>query len=751
MNAKHLFLTLVAAVSCATYVSAATATDVISVSTINAKYSSEVVEYDFTAVSGWTFESGATYASDNFYFSSADGHVAVGNFHVFATTASVSGRTVKSITIEWEDTPDYNDEGGVYSTIDISARNGTPYTGAETSVSSVLHTFTYGGGSTTYNFSSSYEYVALYCTGVYGAVVRRIEIEWEWVEYTSYTISAGDITDGVWGTNVIPSTTSAIEGEEVTITFAPKVVGGGLKAKKYSLTSYGFDGMVFDLSCTTYPTNPATYVVKFPMPARDVTIDATFELVSFTAAYIVIDESVTSIQSGVETVIPFTHLDKSGNGFVEYTADYITATSSDPAVLKVDAPVKVSDGNFTFTVQGLAMGSARVTIDAAAKGTINSATAFIDFTVTPREVVLLAERSGSHYVMENTLAGSLAPAHEVVFNTADSKYYYDDALTLSSVKWNATTVEEGAYAIQHPSSDEYLKFDKGNILMSASSYSWWKNGEGKFHSSDALAYGIVTNGTNFLAAADLTNAAIEALVGTGFIPFETYSTNSAADVNDPRELTPGNYGTFCSPYDVRSVAGVGAKFFTLEGKVVSGDKIAGIVISDPVDELIAGHSYLYQVDEDATAINLERCMRHLSHAWENGADGFVGCLAEDGTSGLIYACDGEPRLTGCYVLKNNNLHYVQAGATARVRAYRAYINAGELPEVKAGSVPKRRIVRAEDFTGEIGMEDTATGIGELAENNILNWDEPVYNIMGVRVSKGATGVLIQNGHKFFVK
>lgn len=749
MNAKHLFLTLVAAVSCATYVSAATATDVISVSTITAKGYSPA-DGTYSSVSSWTFESGATYACGSFFFSSGDDYIGAETGNVFATTASVSGRTVKSVTIVWAD--DYNFVDDVYSTIEIVARNGTPYTGSETSIGTALHTFTYGGGSTTYNFSSSYEYVALFFDGVYGAYVKSISIEWEWVEYTSYTISAGDITDGVWGTNVISSTTSAIEGEEVTITFVPKKTGSGPGQKKYSLTSYKFDDMVFDLSCTTYPTNPGTYTVKFPMPARNVTIDATFEWLTFTAAYLTMDETAI-VQSGVETAIAFTHLDKSGNGFTDYTADYMTATSSDAAVLTVDAPVKVSDGNFTFTVHGLAMGSARVTIDAAAKGTIKEATAFIDITVTPREVVLLAERSGSYYVMENTLDGSTASAHEVVFNTTDSKYYYDDAVSLSDVTWNATTVTEGEYAIQNPHDNEYLKFDKGNIKMSGSTYSWWKNGEQKFQSSDAYAYGIVTNGTNFLAAADLTNAAIEALIGTNFIPFETYSTNSAADINDPRTLTPGNYGTFCSPYDVPSVAGVGAKFFTLEGKVVSGENLAGIVISDPVDKLIAGHSYLYQVDEGASAINLERCMRHLTKASTSTEDGFVGCLADDnGGAGKVYATAGvSPRSNGDYILKDNKLHYVPTGATGSARTYRAFIRAKELNEVKAGSVPKRRIVIVDGFTGEIGSEDSETSVDELVDSSELNWDKPVYNIMGVRVSKGATGVLIQNGHKFFVK
>lgn len=755
MNAKHLFLTLVAAVSCATYVSAdkTTATDVISVSTISAKGYS-IADEGYNSVSGWTFESGATYAASRFYYSSGDDYIGAEKPTVIATTASVSGRKVKSITIVWEDgITDLNDEGGTNSTIEVGARNGTPYTGNETSLTgSYCHTFEYNDGVTTYNFTSDYEYVTLFCDGVYGAFVKSISIVWEWEVYTYYTIGEGSITDGVWGTNVIASTTSAKAGDEVTITFVPQKTGSGPKQKKYSLTSYGFDDMVFDLSCTTYPTNPNTYEVKFIMPARNVDIDATFEIITFTTTYVKIDESVTSVQSGVETVIPFTHLDKSGNPIADYTASYISATSSDESVIKVDAPVKVSEGNYTFTVHGLAMGSATVTIDAAAKGTANSATNDITFTVTPREVVLLAERSGSYYVMENTLDGSTANAHEVVYNTTDSKYYYASGLSLSTVTWNATTVTEGEYAVQNPSSDEFLKFDKGNLTMSASTYSWWKNGEDKFISPIG-SYGISYNGSKFLAAVDLTNAAIEALIGSNFIPFGSYSTVSGAVINDVRSLTEGGYGTFCSPYDVPDVSTAGAKFYSLTGKVLNGDKtqLAGIVLSeDPETELVAGHSYFYQVDAGSSAINLTGCMNHVTHAWENGADGFVGCLVDD-NGGKTYVPNGVERINGNYILQSGKLRYVAAGTTASIRAYRAYINVGELEDVDAKSVPKRRIVRAEGFEGELGMEDTATGIDELAENSVINWNEPVYNIMGMRVGKGATGVLIQNGRKFFVK
>jgi len=288
--------------------------------------------------------------------------------------------------------------------------------------------------------------------------------------------------------------------------------------------------------------------------------------------------------------------------------------------------------------------------------------------------------------------------------------------------------------------------------LDASDYEWWKD-ENDFFVSPSN-WGPNYGGSNFAAASSPSYGVVEVIIGANFLPYATYSTNtSTADVYDSRSLSAGSYGSFCSPYDVPDVSTAGAKFYSLTGKVLNGDKtqLAGIVLSeDPETELVAGHSYFYQVDAGSSAINLTGCMNHVTHAWENGADGFVGCLVDD-NGGKTYVPDGVERINGNYILQSGKLRYVAAGTTASIRAYRAYINVGELEDVDAKSVPKRRIVRAEDFTGEVGMEDTATGIDELTENSVINWNEPVYNIMGMRVGKGATGVLIQNGHKFFVK
>ena len=431
----------------------------------------------------------------------------------------------------------------------------------------------------------------------------------------------------------------------------------------------------------------------------------------------------------------------------------VTITSQNTSVFAVTSYTQPDDdGKGTFTIKGFS-GAAKVEIQTQKSIDYYAGDALYNLLVYPREAALVAEASdGKFYAMDNTVTDGKANGVEVV-KSGDYYYYDPSELTLANVTWNVmtTSVEDDKFTIMKPSTSNYLRLPTSKLLFGAESFEWWKDANDFF--VNPTSWGPNYGGSNFAAALNPSYGVVEALIGTYFIPFGSYSTVSGAVINDVRTLTEGGYGTFCSPYDVPDVSTAGAKFYSLTGKVLNGDKtlLAGIVLSeDPETELVAGHSYFYQVDAGSSAINLTGCMNHVTHAWENGADGFVGCLVDD-NGGKTYVPDGVERINGNYILQSGKLRYVAAGTTASIRAYRAYINVGELEDVDAKSVPKRRIVRAEGFEGELGMEDTATGIDELAENSVINWNEPVYNIMGMRVGKGATGVLIQNGRKFFVK
>jgi hypothetical protein len=764
MNAKHLFLTLAMLLASISFVSASYVYDNISYTNATANYPG-VEEYPtYNDVTDCDFFAGvdcdARYVGSFFYSSSYESL----GICDYAFGTQVSGGIARRVTVTWD--TDNATDGDV---ITLCAKM-SPYAlddddPASSSASNWDIEYTDGVGVSVFDtFDDDYTHIAFIAPGT--AWVKSIEVKWEVVEpLTPHHVLHGTI-DGedanmTWGKAIVVDKTEVedvYEDDVVTITFDASYI-----TKGYRLDSYSFDDMEFDLDCFGYlARNEDDFVVRFPMPAdRNVTISAKFVLDDRDVPTIkaVYDEdgsklpSLATLNSGVEKTLGV-KLSKAIDG-VKFDV-----TVADPTKAKfVESYLSGDTG--TITLKGLAIHTAKpwmqVTIKTPKTALYKSATKTCNFQVLPREVALVAEKSGSYYVMNNTVsAGGVATATEVSYCAADGIYYYDEStLNIDLYTWNIAEPDEDEYTIQNPNNDnKFLQVSKEKLKEDAASYSWYKDYsedlDGLFHRG---GFSIVTNGTNFSAKSTLDNAAKEALIGRGIRPFGSYSTVSGAEINDVRSLSEGGYGTFCSPYDVPDVSTAGAKFYSLTGKVLNGDKtqLAGIVLSeDPETELVAGHSYFYQVDAGSSAINLTGCMNHVTHAWENGADGFVGCLVDD-NGGKTYVPDGVERINGNYILQSGKLRYVAAGTTASIRAYRAYINVGELEDVDAKSVPKRRIVRAEDFTGEVGMEDTATGIDELTENSVINWNEPVYNIMGMRVGKGATGVLIQNGHKFFVK
>ena len=556
---------------------------------------------------------------------------------------------------------------------------------------------------------------------------------WEKEVVTYYNINAGEITNGAWNTNVQVSKTSGIAaGETITVTFVPKSTGSGSRAKRYSLTSYKFDDMVFDLSCGTYVKNPDTYTITFPMPARDVVIDATFEYITAKGTEIAIDESVTTLQSGVSTTISFTHLDVDGDPVPDYTTSLMSISSSDESVVYVDNIVKVSDGNYTFTAHGLASGSATITISAAAKANYDASNGPITITVTPRQAALVAEVDGRYYVAKNTLTSSKLEAIEV-YKHGD-KYLYPEGFNAADVTWYISTLNSDGseYSVQN-GDDQFLAATGLNFKFQAGSFTWY-DAEGRYQDITTEKYiAYNTSSTKFTMGS--YEAAAKDVLLSAFYPM-TYSTSSTADVGvvDARNIK-NTYGTICVPFDVVDAASSGAKFYTIESKAVKGSSLNGFTLSEPHTSLVAGHSYIYEMNEGVNVISFTGSGTYLYNAEDVPDDG-----SDEGVLTVPY---NGSRIDGCYILYQNKMRYV-AITNQTVKAFRAYIDASEVSDGGAAT-PGRKMLICE------GAENVPTAIVDIPDAMFINWDEPVYNIMGMQVGKGATGVLIQNGQKFFVQ
>lgn len=742
MNAKHLFLTLTMLLASFTFAWGTKYVDVISYSVMNANYSSQVKKDNYlNSFAGCTFVSSASYTG-YMYYGPADSKI---GFATAAFSTTASGGVVKSVKVNFHSST--TSGRGVKISVGNSA-----YAGKETNPSSAeSHTLSYDGTNTSVTFSSfggNYEYIALQATANY-VYVTSIEIEWE--KAVTHTITQGAITGtgmGEWDADIFVDKTTAVKDELVTVTIAPAFFLN-------SAVSCTINDMVFDLSCVGYVGEGETYTIPFYMPDEDVTITAVFDEVFRELQAIEVSSYTVNVQSGVDAVLTFNRYEESSLTPVTEGSAYCTITDGSIASVVIKDN---GDGTGTCTITGKKVGTTTFTINAPKTSTVEAGTSSdITITVTPRDVALVAQYGDEFYAMKNTFADGNAAGVQVFYSNSEKKYYYLDGTNLSQLTWHAADPAKKNFHIQNPvHSDKYLMWEAGSLDESTDPYNWWKNGEQKFINGDE--WGIVYNGSVFQASKSMTSAAVEALISNFSVL--TYSSAAGAGIVDARSLTTGSKGTICVPFDVTDLSGAGADFFDFTGKILNakGDALAGIVISEKLTSLEAGHSYFFQMQDGKSAITLTGANTFVTIAEKLGDDGFVGCLPGDGEKLYVPSGTSEyaatDRTNGCYGLSGGLLRYVQPNATASAKQYRAYIDASELPVVKASSAPRRRVILSSDYDEsiEFGTDDPLqTGIDELVDAKYLNWSEPVYNIMGIQVGKGAKGVLIQNGQKFLVQ
>ena len=338
----------------------------------------------------------------------------------------------------------------------------------------------------------------------------------------------------------------------------------------------------------------------------------------------------------------------------------------------------------------------------------------------------------------------------------DKCYYNPSTYTISDITWYVETIYNAyadlyhIYTSANGASQIYVMGE--NFYLSSDSRLWMKDGEVFYGEADSK--GIVFNSTasNFVPKDKDTytsNSSFSPSVHE--VPIaeveaaKQYSTTSgSANIPDSRSLTTGKMGTICVPFNVPMSFVSGATFYTIESKLVSAGNLTGLNLAEVTDNLEAGHSYIFEAT--GSSIDIYYGSVSATNASVIANDGFVGMLPDDGTSMTVP--DGvTPRTDGCYGIASNKLKYVAEGGIATIKPYRAYIDASEL---SSGSpAPGRRVVLVDN--SESG-EQTYTSVEDLLNGaSSVNWNEPVYNALGQRVGKGTTGVLIQNGKKFFVQ
>lgn len=155
-------------------------------------------------------------------------------------------------------------------------------------------------------------------------------------------------------------------------------------------------------------------------------------------------------------------------------------------------------------------------------------------------------------------------------------------------------------------------------------------------------------------------------------------------------LTAGNYYTLCNAKAMTAIKG--GTLWSFAGK---DEQLAYIVQEDAPFE--AGKPYLIYAESDKLEALLEG-----SDAPASDYNGLFGTLANMDNAALLAA-------GATHLLKNNELHPVGAGT---LRAGRAYIKAGELPNGKPSNAPAHK-VRSMPM-----QRDAAQGIEDVQGDNV---------------------------------
>ena len=727
MKAKNLFLTIALFLLPLMTVNAAVSTDVLSVAGVIGG------SRDIT-FSGASYTSGAQYSGSVNY--DADYPLFyMDDTYVLATTAASPG-TAKSVTIYWDLSGDYNE---AYSTIYVYGQH-TPYFGTETysTVTGTLIAYQTYDGSTlhTLNLGDAYEYIAI-VTDVAGIAFQLLSISWTVPDVTSYSISTSVTYDGgsftpAPGISVTPASPVAA-GTTVTVTFNGK--------KNGELHSYIIEGASViksvDLDEDEYAQTVST---TFVMPDHDVDITGVFDTkpgrkpnnISVNGDPV---DYVAELTSG-ETSDFIISMDYNAGSDPAYTRGLKSITSANGRVEIVSNTFNSSTGTGTLTLRGLSTGSDVVTITSYQTNGYQRSTRHINVTVVARDIALVTELNGKYYAVTHSIAGSTATAQELIKDGGN--YYYKSGVSVSDITWQYEIVNAAGTKFYLKHAGNYLTVDAATISLEAAAFQWSKN------ASDVLITGYLTGlcYDEEYSAFTADNQNEYRTISTISAPVHEVSISSILPATEyTRSLTNGNYATMCLPFAVSASETFfsGAEVYIIVGKHVSAGNVTGIELEQVTDNLVAGKPYVIL----ATASTLS--------AWHG--DDLVGSPVNG--DGLVGNLNSTPLIMpdGTYGISGNKLRKINGG-TGKVNQYRAYIDLDGIPEVAATPTPApgRRVIVTENSTDSENQENIGTSLEDFLNNaTSINWNEPVYNALGQRVGKGTTGVLIQNGKKFFVQ
>ena len=190
-----------------------------------------------------------------------------------------------------------------------------------------------------------------------------------------------------------------------------------------------------------------------------------------------------------------------------------------------------------------------------------------------------------------------------------------------------------------------------------------------------------------------------------------------------RDVTAGNWGTFCVDHSIAAADYSGVKFYTIAGKVMKNNEPAYIVLQE-ANELRAGVAYIFQANEDATKLIAAYSDESIDEP-----------ISAEYNNGLAGSFEGQDVEEGMYLLSGGAI--VKCGTGCSIAANRAYIDMSNVPVVNGEEAGVKLNIG--------GGEDGISSLDAASEGAVI------YDLSGRRVSKTAKGLYIVNGKKVAVK
>ena len=213
--------------------------------------------------------------------------------------------------------------------------------------------------------------------------------------------------------------------------------------------------------------------------------------------------------------------------------------------------------------------------------------------------------------------------------------------------------------------------------------------------------------------------------GDEFISANSANFHAKLTFGYTRTVTSGNYGTICLPFNATVT---GADIFTISSKVMDPNDNTKVkyINFTPVEgnTVEAGKAYIFKATSSTLTATL--------------SGNYTDAIAANGMMGNITSATPVAVSSGNLIIKNNMLYEVGTGVTCG--QYKGYITPSTIDVASA---------RGANF---MGFEDETTGIDTIDNGQFtIDYDAPMYNLAGQKVTKSDKGVVIVTGKKVVLK